>query len=299
MRRCIDSILAQTYPNFELILVDDGSKDSSATIIDEYAAKDSRIIPIHQPNGGVSSARNAGLDNAYGDYVVFIDADDYITPPYLHEYQRNSEDLIIGGYKSIGHICDKYKPSENKVYRHIDKTGLLQAHFEQLYFRTPWAKAFRREIIEINALYFRLGMRFGEDTEFVLRYINACRDISTNMTYSYVYNSQSDGLSKYSLTAQEYLNCSRLIENAILSIASGYQLNSCIVFIRKILKCTFEVGMWHSGLSFAKRNSVDWLKLKLWQHLPTQNIYIKTKESIKIFLWPLIYRKLIQHNSRI
>ena len=95
LRRCIDSILAQTYPNFELILVDDGSKDSSATIIDEYAAKDSRIIPIHQPNGGVSSARNAGLDNAYGDYVVFIDADDYITPPYLHEYQRNSEDLII------------------------------------------------------------------------------------------------------------------------------------------------------------------------------------------------------------
>lgn len=81
LRRCIDSILAQTYPNFELILVDDGSKDSSATIIDEYASKDSRIIPIHQPNGGVSSARNAGLDNAYGDYVVFIDADDYITPP--------------------------------------------------------------------------------------------------------------------------------------------------------------------------------------------------------------------------
>ena len=81
LNRCVDSILAQTYRNFELILVDDGSRDRSAEIIDQYASADPRVIAIHKLNGGVSSARNAGLDRATGDYVAFIDADDYITPP--------------------------------------------------------------------------------------------------------------------------------------------------------------------------------------------------------------------------
>lgn len=78
LRRCLDSLIGQTYRNLEIILIDDGSKDSSGTICDEYAAKDSRIVCVHQPNGGVSKARNRGLSLAHGDYVNFPDSDDYL-----------------------------------------------------------------------------------------------------------------------------------------------------------------------------------------------------------------------------
>ena len=75
LHRCIDSILAQTYTDFELLLIDDGSKDSSGTICDEYAAQDARVRVFHKENGGVSSARNLGLDNARGEWVTFVDSD--------------------------------------------------------------------------------------------------------------------------------------------------------------------------------------------------------------------------------
>ena len=78
LHRCVDSILAQTFNDFELLLIDDGSKDKSGAICDEYAAKDSRVRVFHKENGGVSSARNLGLENAKGDWIIFIDSDDWI-----------------------------------------------------------------------------------------------------------------------------------------------------------------------------------------------------------------------------
>ena len=81
--RCVDSILSQSFTDFELILVDDGSPDNSGKICDEYAEKDNRVRVFHKPNGGVSSARNLGLDNALGEFVTFIDSDDYVGREYL------------------------------------------------------------------------------------------------------------------------------------------------------------------------------------------------------------------------
>ena len=78
LRKCVDSILAQSYSNLEVILVDDGSPDGCGAICDEYAAKDARVRVIHKPNGGVSDARNAGLDIMTGDYVAFVDSDDWV-----------------------------------------------------------------------------------------------------------------------------------------------------------------------------------------------------------------------------
>lgn len=96
LNRCIDSILTQKYTHFELILIDDGSKDQSGKICDEYAQNDSRIVVIHKPNGGQSSARNAGLNIAKGDYITFVDSDDYIS---MDCYQNNME--ILSRDKSI------------------------------------------------------------------------------------------------------------------------------------------------------------------------------------------------------
>lgn len=96
LRRCVDSILAQTFTDFELILVDDGSPDKSGAICDEYAAKDSRVHVIHQPNGGLSAARNAGLDwaftNSDSQWISFVDSDDWVHPRYLEYLYRAAEE---------------------------------------------------------------------------------------------------------------------------------------------------------------------------------------------------------------
>lgn len=83
LQRCIDSILAQTFTDFELLLIDDGSKDKSGEICDEYAAKDSRIRVFHKQNGGVSTARNIGIDKAQGEWIYFVDSDDIVLPSAL------------------------------------------------------------------------------------------------------------------------------------------------------------------------------------------------------------------------
>ncbi|MBR4996068.1 MAG: glycosyltransferase family 2 protein [Alistipes sp.] len=106
LRECVDSILAQTYTDFELLLIDDGSKDSSGVICDEYAAKDSRVRVFHKENGGVSSARNLGLNNAKGEYLIVIDADDYwcridALEQLYNVAVENNVDIVRGEYKAV------------------------------------------------------------------------------------------------------------------------------------------------------------------------------------------------------
>lgn len=103
LRQCIDSILAQTFTDFELLLIDDGSPDGCPAICDEYAKKDSRIRVFHKPNGGLTSARNYGLDNAKGDWIMHIDGDDWIEPTYIEELYdtaiKNDADIAICGFR--------------------------------------------------------------------------------------------------------------------------------------------------------------------------------------------------------
>ena len=102
--RCIDSVIAQTYTNWDLLLVDDGSPDKSGKICEEYSRKDARIKVYHKQNGGVSSARNYGLDKARGEWVSFLDADDYILPSFLDNLINNNKgfELICSGYMGFG-----------------------------------------------------------------------------------------------------------------------------------------------------------------------------------------------------
>ena len=103
--KCMDSLLAQTYDHFEVLLIDDGSPDKCPEICDRYAAQDARVKVFHKQNGGQSTARNLGLDNAKGEYIAFVDSDDYVSPFYLERlYRRLTEDhtdLAVCGYQEI------------------------------------------------------------------------------------------------------------------------------------------------------------------------------------------------------
>lgn len=188
LHRCVDSILAQTFTDFELILVDDGSPDNCGAICDEYAAKDSRIRVIHKENGGVSSARNAGIDAAGGEYSTFIDSDDYVTADYLAGLMRTSADLVcqtaVMVYEKDGteHRCHMTPQKINNPDSNQIRELLLKGGFNW----TP-CKRFRTNIISTNHVQFNHKVNFGEDTLFVVEYTKYARTICVEDIANYRY----------------------------------------------------------------------------------------------------------------
>ena len=130
LHRCIDSILAQTYTDFELLLIDDGSKDNSGKICNEYAAKDSRVRVFHKENGGVSSARNIGLDNAKGGWISFVDSDDWISTEYLENLFNavdNTVDLVV----AYAHLVDYQEPDKFEFPDYLIDINNIDILFEK------------------------------------------------------------------------------------------------------------------------------------------------------------------------
>ena len=126
--RCIESVQAQTYKKWELILVDDGSKDDSLNICSEYASKDTRIHVIHQDNAGPGIARNTGIDMANGEYIVFIDSDDYIDRAYFDLLSKHDEDVVfidLRNYDENGKLLSIERMSE---FKGLNKDSLLRKH---------------------------------------------------------------------------------------------------------------------------------------------------------------------------
>lgn len=194
--QCVDSLLVQGLGDFELILIDDGSPDGSGAMCDAYAAEDSRIRVIHKPNGGVSSARNTGLDAARGDYVVFVDSDDYVAPAYLEgllaalqEQAEPEKTLVITDYQPF-----TPKGDEKRSFPQPFMVGLAEATpqaFRNLIFGfrlfPPYCKLYSREIIETNHLRFDTSIRTAEDFDFNMRYLAHVETICYRPIPSYHY----------------------------------------------------------------------------------------------------------------
>jgi len=151
--RCIDSILEQTFSDFELLLIDDGSTDKSGVICDHYSNKDSRVKTIHKKNGGECSARNVGLDNVSGEWVAFVDADDYVEPNWLSIFMDscNGYDIVVQGF-----FCDgtEYPFPTGIAYKGKSKDG-LPLLINNGISGYVWVKLFRLDIIKKNDIRFR------------------------------------------------------------------------------------------------------------------------------------------------
>lgn len=175
LHRCIDSILAQSYTDFELLLVDDGSTDGSDAICDEYAVKDNRVRVFHKANGGVSSARNLGLDNAQGEYITFCDADDYVGVDWLAGFSEaiaSNADLAIQGYYAIegNNTQEKvFAPCQGDTIE--DKRLLITLLMREEMYGYLWVKLFRRQIIEEYSIRFDEQSTFREDEQFFSKYM--------------------------------------------------------------------------------------------------------------------------------
>lgn len=191
LHRCIDSILAQSYTDFELLLIDDGSPDNSGAICDEYAVKDSRVRVFHKENGGVSSARNLGLDNALGEYVTFCDADDYVTSDWLFAYcyamSENVNLIVQGFYKIVGDNIDENVLPFFEGNSVDDKQELIMRLVVSSCFGYVWAKAFRRELIERYHVRFDEKSSFTEDAQFIATFLEHASSVQIVNKANYYY----------------------------------------------------------------------------------------------------------------
>ena len=162
---CVDSILDQSFSDFELLLIDDGSTDGSGKICDTYAEKDNRVRVFHKENGGVSSARNLGLQHVRGQYVVFVDADDWVKEQFLEHLMCSDSDLVVGGFQSFGLQETSIVPIEQK-----EKT-IESLVFNDFLYGYVWAKRFRYSLICEHGISFQQNLFYCEDICFVLNYL--------------------------------------------------------------------------------------------------------------------------------
>ncbi len=172
LRQCLDSIIKQDFENYEVLMVDDGSLDNSPAICDEYAAIDRRFRVFHKENGGVSSARNLGLERAKGDWIWFVDADDYITDAALQiiaEATKLSCDTIFHGLVIL------YEDGRAHVKKTTECMGIGKDKFLERHFcYQNGMMLFSRDIITKAHLRFTEGIKMGEDLEFQYKYLLLC-----------------------------------------------------------------------------------------------------------------------------
>lgn len=195
---CLDSIRSQSYPNIEAIIVDDGSKDNTATIVKEYAAKNEHFRYVHQENQGSGIARNTGIQNAEGDFLIFIDPDDWVESDYVEKLmsaqQESHADLVICGATEHHYGKDTKGNEQLAKRKSYDKLIISQEEARENYLTIlnqglvsgPWGKLFKHSVIKENGVEFP-DFRRSQDIVFNYRYYNHIKSAKIIDYYGYNY----------------------------------------------------------------------------------------------------------------
>ncbi len=201
LEQCIDSVLTQTFSDFEFLLINDGSTDSSLKICLEYQKKDSRIKVIDKENGGASSARNEGIKNATGDYLIFVDSDDFIESENLVseinlKIIQNSADVILYGAKNFNLLTNSYSISRgNYNLEVIEKFNFLSTVdyliLNNLFPGSAWVFATKTSVVQQNELYFRTNI-IAEDIDWVTKIFRVINKVDAVNDVYYIYRKNQD-----------------------------------------------------------------------------------------------------------
>lgn len=257
LSRCIDSILNQTYKNFELILINDGSNDKSIDILKNYEKKDSRIKVIDNFNNGVSKTRNLGVCLATGEYIQFIDSDDFIDKNMFEDTIKmmtdEKSDLILTGLfldiESKNSVDTSIQTFENHVSR--DKEDIAINVIRRLngtYVNSPVNKLYKREIIIKNNITMKENIDLGEDLVFNLEYLRYCNSVifSDKCYYHYCMKSEDNLTAQYrenklDLMKMLYDECEKFISYSNIDKVYLKDLNS--IFIKWMYYCFIDLNI--------------------------------------------------------
>ena len=289
LQRCIESILSQTFTDFEVLLIDDGSNDRSGEICDEYAKKDGRIRVFHKENGGVSSARNLGLEHMRGEWVCFVDSDDWVNNDYIETIlKKNPEaDLIFWGCNFcypdgsqtafIPSYC--YVTEKENTEAILFKLKMNLQKFEYLGY--TWNKAFKASIIKKQQIKFIENLCFREDEAFTLEYSKYIKSLRVIDCSLYNYDATPSGLTYKEKRQEEY-------ELLIHSMLDN-------------VKCFNNKDLLHVEYNYILSFYLDILKIaskKLFSNIRKTITFIENNHDI---IYPLIsknHRIIFKYKSR-
>lgn len=240
LHRCIESVLAQTFTDWEMLLIDDGSTDASGSICDEYAVKDKRIRVFHKENGGISSARNLGLNYAQGEWIFFVDSDDSLPKTSLESLLSRSSDanIIAGGFFFVlgGDKIVETLKEPKFISRDLDRK------IPTAYMATVWGKLFKRKICPM----FDERVRFAEDTLFILSCVRETDRIKLVDDTVYTYNNNAFP-DKYSMTADEYSSYLDIFGGVLNDCERiyGYTFSETRQYLKKFFTARLLYGIFH------------------------------------------------------
>ena len=256
---CVASILAQSYSNLEVLLVDDGSTDESAALCEEWCAKDGRVRLLRQKNAGVSSARNRGLEKASGEYIAFVDADDWILPGMLEGQmdclKREGSNMVLGGFREVGRaerdrqqgsLC-RGTPQTEVISRGeadafeaetMDPEGYAGGYLLAGNTRC-WSILFSREVL--NQVRFRTDLTIGEDLMFLVDCLPFMRRVTVMKSREYCYYINEEGAmySPFRASYMDQIRCWKLAEEKIAGLYP-----SCVP---QAAACLFQAALLVAG----------------------------------------------------
>ena len=228
LRQCIDSILAQTFTDFELLLIDDGSPDSSGAICDEYASLDPRVRVFHKENEGVSSARNLGIDESKGELICFVDSDDWVEENYCQTIVDNigdadmlvytASDLYNDGTRLVRVMGEASLKFKDEIEEFIYRMMFNMTRFD--FFAPPWNKAFRAEIVKEHNIQFVEGLFLFEDEVFCFDVLKYSKSINVIETPIYAHLAFTEGLSHKNCTMNNTKKLVQCYSDIIKSLAN-------------------------------------------------------------------------------
>lgn len=212
--KCIDSIINQSYTNLEIFLIDDGSPDSCGIICDNYSKKDSRIKVIHKSNGGLSDARNVAIDKMTGEYVVFVDSDDYIAPTHIEGLykmiQYHKAEISINSFTTFydGLIPHPHsKPTKEYVYTGLEATERM--FYQDMFDNSAWGKMYKSSLF--NNIRYPKGLLY-EDLPTTYRLMLKASKVIYNNNETYYYLLRSDSIERSKFSSEKLNSALKLME---------------------------------------------------------------------------------------
>lgn len=293
IKRCIESVLDQTYENIEIILINDGSTDKSSNIINEYALKDSRIKILHKLNEGVSASRNLGIDISVGDYLMFVDADDYLEPNCVeqlyHDLKNNEADISNGIKIYNGDKMDK--KNEKLIWKNDE--AIINSLKDHPSTFSVWGKIYSRHII--GQTRFRADIKVNEDSLFVFE-LCLKSPVFSNISeklYNYEVNLDSVSHSKYSKKFEDIITVSEIKYNLVkerkpqyINLAENMRLKAYMNLLKNLaIKENNRYKLEKSLIKNIKQNKQFYISMNnnddKWLFIVTHNLY---------YLYKLVYK---------
>ncbi len=275
--QCVESLMAQTYGNLEIILINDGSKDASAQMCDAYAAKDERIVVIHKQNGGVSAARNDGLEKAHGEYVMFVDSDDFIRPTIVERMYsalcERQADLCICGHVVVTQTEEKSGPVFDDAFLSGDKeiAEFVNNNYLSPLVAPPWARLLKRALVS----RFKQGMALGEDMLFNMEYF---------------------GQAKSMVLICENLYCYRVFENS--GSLSGRFMPTYFYDFEQLYKTSLDMVLTKGGITLEQAPLIHYRFLYYALYFMRRYIFLHDKKQAIAYIKELCRSEMLRQAAK-